>query len=138
MEQAYNIEQTIIEESQIKETQIKETQIKDSHNESCEEYLEEFVKLKFLLKEISKNLSELQKIKIIPKNFELQKLKQDLECSMNIGTPMSFNSTSDYLSKQVEGYLKKHCNHNYIEDIYDLGEDGFKKICYCNKCYDGY
>jgi hypothetical protein len=128
MDQSYNIEQTIIEESQIKV----------SHNESSEEYLEEVVKLKFLLKEISKNLSELQKIKIMPKNFELQKLKQDLESSMNIDTPSTFDSTSNYLSKQVEGYLKKHCNHNYIEDIYDVGEDGFKKICYCNKCYDGY
>lgn len=128
MEQSYNIEQTIIEESQIKV----------SHNESSEEYLEEVVKLKFLLKEISKNLSELQKIKIMPKNFELQKLKQDIESSMNIDTPSTFDSTSNYLSKQVEGYLKKHCNHNYIEDIYDVGEDGFKKICYCNKCYDGY
>jgi hypothetical protein len=122
------MEQTIIEESQIKV----------SHNEPLEENLEELVKLKFLLKEISKNLSELQKIKIMPKNFELQKLKQDLECSMNIDTPSTFNSTSNYLSKQVEGYLKKHCNHNYIEDIYDVGEDGFKKVCYCNKCYDGY
>lgn len=128
MDQSYNIEQTIIEESQIKV----------SHNESSEEYLEEVVKLKFLLKEISKNLSELQKIKIMPKNFELQKLKQDLESSMNIDKPSTFDSTSNYLSKQVEGYLKKHCNHNYIEDIYDVGEDGFKKICYCNKCYDGY
>ena len=128
MEQAYNIEQTIIEESQIKV----------SHNEPLEENLEELVKLKFLLKEISKNLTELQKIKIMPKNFELQKLKQDLEGSMNIDTPSTFNSTSNYLSKQVEGYLKKHCNHNYIEDIYDVGEDGFKKVCYCNKCYDGY
>ena len=128
MDQSYNIEQTIIEESQIKV----------SHNESSEEYLEEVVKLKFLLKEISKNLSELQKIKIMPKNFELQKLKQDLESSMNIDKPSTFDSTSNYLSKQVEGYLKKHCNHNYIEDIYDIGEDGFKKICYCNKCYDGY
>ena len=128
MDQSYNIEQTIIEESQIKV----------SHNESSEEYLEEVVKLKFLLKEISKNLSELQKIKIMPKNFELQKLKQDLESSMNIDTPSTFDSTSNYLSKQVEGYLKKHCNHNYIEDIYDVGEDGFKKVCYCNKCFDGY
>ncbi|MHC5182538.1 MAG: hypothetical protein ACYSOW_11845 [Planctomycetota bacterium] len=109
-----------------------------SYNEPLEENLEELVKLKFLLKGISKNLSELQKIKIMPKNFELQKLKQDLECSMNIDTPSTFNSTSNYLSKQVEGYLKKHCNHNYIEDIYDVGEDGFKKVCYCNKCYDGY
>jgi hypothetical protein len=122
------MEQTIIEESQIKV----------SHNEPLEENLEELVKLKFLLKEISKNLSELQKIKIMPKNFELQKLKQDLEVSMNIDTPSRFNSTSNYLSKQVECYLKKHCNHNYIEDIYDVGEDGFKKVCYCNKCYDGY
>jgi len=128
MEQLYIIEQTIIEESQIKV----------SDNEPLEENLEELVKLKFLLKEISKNLSELQKIKIMPKNFELQKLKQDLESSMNIDTPSTFNSTSNYLSKQVEGYLKKHCNHNYIEDIYDVGEDGFKKVCYCNKCYDGY
>lgn len=109
-----------------------------SYNEPLEENLEELVKLKFLLKEISKNLSELQKIKIMPKNLELQKLKQDLEGSMNIDTPSTFNSTSNYLSKQVEGYLKKHCNHNYIEDIYDVGEDGFKKVCYCNKCYDGY
>jgi hypothetical protein len=109
-----------------------------SYNEPLEENLEELVKLKFLLKGISKNLSELQKIKIMPKNFELQKLKQNLECSMNIDTPSTFNSTSNYLSKQVEGYLKKHCNHNYIEDIYDVGEDGFKKVCYCNKCYDGY
>ena len=128
MDQKYSIEQTIIEESQIK----------DSHNKSSEEYLEEIVKLKFLLREVSNNLSELQKIKIMPKNFELQKLKQDLEGSMNIDTPSTFNSTSNYLSKQVEGYLKKHCNHNYIEDIYDIGEDGFKKVCYCNKCFDGY
>ena len=109
-----------------------------SYNECFEEDLEELVKLKFLLKEISKNLSELQKIKIMPKNLELQKLKQDLEDSMNIDTPLTFNSTSNYLSKQVEGYLKKYCNHNYIQDIYDIGEDGFKKVCYCNKCYDGY
>lgn len=128
MDQKYSIEQTIIEESQIK----------DSHNKSSEEYLEEIVKLKFLLREVSNNLSELQKIKIMPKNFELQKLKQDLESSLNIDSPSTFNSTSNYLSKQVEGYLKKHCNHNYIEDIYDIGEDGFKKVCYCNKCYDGY
>ena len=128
MDQKYSIEQTIIEESQIK----------DSHNKSSEEYLEEIVKLKFLLREVSNNLSELQKIKIMPKNFELQKLKQDLESSLNIDSPSTFNSTSNYLSKQVEGYLKKHCNHNYIEDIYDVGEDGFKKVCYCNKCYDGY
>ena len=40
-----------------------------SYNEHLEEHLEELVKLKFLLKEISKNLSELQKIKIIPKNL---------------------------------------------------------------------
>ena len=103
-----------------------------------EENLEELVKLKFLLKEISDNLSELQKIKIMPKNFELQKLKQDLDSSMNIDTPSTFNSTSNYLSKQVEGYLKKHCKHNYIEDIYDNGEDNFTKIRYCNKCFDGY
>lgn len=109
-----------------------------SYNETIEENLEELVKLKFLLKEISKNLLELQKIKIMPKNFELQKLKQDLESSMNIDTPSTFNSTSNYLSKQVEHYLKKHCKHNYIEDIYDVGEDGFKKVCYCNKCFDGY
>ncbi len=128
MDQKYSIEQTIIEESQIK----------DSHNKSSEEYLEEIVKLKFLLREVSNNLSELQKIKIMPKNFELQKLKQDLESSLNIDSPSTFNSTSNYLSKQVEGYLKKHCNHNYIEDIYDIGEDGFKKVCYCNKCFDGY
>lgn len=128
MDQKYSIEQTIIEESQIK----------DSHNKSSEEYLEEIVKLKFLLREVSNNLSELQKIKIMPKNFELQKLKQDLESSLNIDSPSTFNSTSNYLSKQVEGYLKKHCNHNYIEDIYDVGEDGFKKVCYCNKCFDGY
>ena len=128
MDQKYSIEQTIIEESQIK----------DSHNKSSEEYLEEIVKLKFLLREVSNNLSELQKIKIMPKNFELQKLKQDLESSLNIDSPSTFNSTSNYLSKQVEGYLKKHCNHNYIEDIYDVGEDGFKIVCYCNKCYDGY
>ncbi len=128
MDQKYSIEQTIIEESQIK----------DSHNKSSEEYLEEIVKLKFLLREVSNNLSELQKIKIMPKNFELQKLKQDLESSLNIDSPSTFNSTSNYLSKQVEGYLKKHCNHNFIEDIYDIGEDGFKKVCYCNKCFDGY
>ena len=128
MDQKYSIEQTIIEESQIK----------DSHNKYSEEYLEEIVKLKFLLREVSNNLSELQKIKIMPKNLELQKLKQDLESSMNIDTPSTFNSTSNYLSKLVEGYLKKHCNHNYIEDIYDVGEDGFKIVCYCNKCYDGY
>ena len=128
MDQKYSIEQTIIEESQIK----------DSHNKYSEEYLEEIVKLKFLLREVSNNLSELQKIKIMPKNLELQKLKQDLESSMNIDTPSTFNSTSNYLSKLVEGYLKKHCNHNYIEDIYDVGEDGFKKVCYCNKCFDGY
>jgi len=128
MDQKYSIEQTIIEESQIK----------DSHNKYSEEYLEEIVKLKFLLREVSNNLSELQKIKIMPKNFELQKLKQDLESSLNIDSPSTFNSTSNYLSKQVEGYLKKHCNHNYIEDIYDVGEDGFKKVCYCNKCFDGY
>ena len=128
MDQKYSIEQTIIEESQIK----------DSHNKSSEEYLEEIVKLKFLLREVSNNLSELQKIKIMPKNFELQKLKQDLDSSLNIDSPSTFNSTSNYLSKQVEGYLKKHCNHNYIEDIYDVGEDGFKKVCYCNKCFDGY
>lgn len=128
MDQKYSIEQTIIEESQIK----------DSHNKYSEEYLEEIVKLKFLLREVSNNLSELQKIKIVPKNFELQKLKQDLESSLNIDSPSTFNSTSNYLSKQVEGYLKKHCNHNYIEDIYDVGEDGFKKVCYCNKCFDGY
>ena len=128
MDQKYSIEQTIIEESQIK----------DSHNKSSEEYLEEIVKLKFLLREVSNNLSELQKIKIMPKNFELQKLKQDLESSLNIDSPSTFNSTSNYLSKQVEGYLKKQCNHNYIEDIYDVGEDGFKKVCYCNKCFDGY
>ena len=128
MDQKYSIEQTIIEESQIK----------DSHNKSSEEYLEEIVKLKFLLREVSNNLSELQKIKIMPKNFELQKLKQDLESSLNIDSPSTFNSTSNYLSKQVEDYLKKHCNHNYIEDVYDVGEDGFKKVCYCNKCFDGY
>jgi hypothetical protein len=128
MDQKYSIEQTIIEESQIK----------DSHNKYSEEYLEEIVKLKFLLREVSNNLSELQKIKIMPKNFELQKLKQDLESSLKIDSPSTFNSTSNYLSKQVEGYLKKHCNHNYIEDIYDVGEDGFKKVCYCNKCFDGY
>ena len=128
MDQKYSIEQTIIEESQIK----------DSHNKYSEEYLEEIVKLKFLLREVSNNLSELQKIKIMPKNFELQKLKQDLESSLNIDSPSTFNSTSNYLSKQVEGYLKKHCNHNYIEDIYDVGENGFKKVCYCNKCFDGY
>ena len=128
MDQKYSIEQTIIEESQIK----------DSHNKSSEEYLEEIVKLKFLLREVSNNLSELQKIKIMPKNLELQKLKQDIESSLNIDSPSTFNSTSNYLSKQVEGYLKKHCNHNYIEDIYDVGEDGFKKVCYCNKCFDGY
>ena len=90
------------------------------------------------LLEANDNLSELQKIKIMPKNFELQKLKQDLESSLNIDSPSTFNSTSNYLSKQVERYLKKHCNHNYIEDIYDIGEGGFKKVCYCNKCYDGY
>ena len=56
----------------------------------------------------------------------------------SIYTHSTINSTSNYLSKQVEGYLKKHCNHKYIEDIYDIGEDGFKKICYCNKCFDGY
>ena len=128
MDQKYSIEQTIIEESQIK----------DSHNKYSEEYLEEIVKLKFLLREVSNNLSELQKIKIMPKNFELQKLKQDLDSSLNIDSPSTFNSTSNYLSKQVEGYLKKHCNHNYIEDNYDVGEDGFKKVCYCNKCFDGY
>ena len=128
MDQKYSIEQTIIEESQIK----------DSHNKYSEEYLEEIVKLKFLLREVSNNLSELQKIKIMPKNFELQKLKQDLESSLNIDSPSTFNSTSNYLSKQVEGYLKKHCNHNYIEDIYDVGENSFKKVCYCNKCFDGY
>lgn len=116
----------------------KQECVEYSYNEPVEENLEELVKLKFLLKEISKNLSELQKIKIMPKNLELQKLKQDLEDSMNIDTPSTFNSTSNYLSKQVGSYLKKHCNHNYIEDIYDIGEDGFKKICYCNKCYDGY
>lgn len=116
----------------------KQDCVECSYNEPVEENLEELVKLKFLLKEISKNLSELQKIKIMPKNFELQKLKQDLEGSMNIDTPSTFNSTSNYLSKKVEGYLKKHCNHNYIEDIYDIGEDGFKKVCYCNKCFDGY
>jgi len=116
----------------------KQDCVECSYNEPVEENLEELVKLKFLLKEISKNLSELQKIKIMPKNFELQKLKQDLEDSMNIDTPSTFNSTSNYLSKQVEGYLKKHCNHIYIEDIYDIGEDGFKKVCYCNKCFDGY
>ena len=128
MDQKYSIEQTIIEESQIK----------DSHNKYSEEYLEEIVKLKFLLREVSNNLSELQKIKIMPKNLELQKLKQDLESSMNIDTPSTFNSTSNYLSKQVESYIKNHCKHNYIEDIYDVGEDGFKKVCYCNKCFDGY
>ena len=103
-----------------------------------EENLEELVKLKFLLKEVTKNLSELNSIKISPKNLELQKLKQDIESSMNIDTPSTFNSTSNYLSKQVEAYLKKHCKHNYIEDIYDVGECGSKKICYCNKCFDGY
>ena len=109
-----------------------------SYDESPEEHLEELVKLKFLLKEVSKNLSDLQKINIVPKNLELQKIKQDLEGSMNIDTPSSFNSTSNYLSKQVEGYLKKHCKHNYIEDIYDVGESGSKIICYCSKCFDGY
>ena len=109
-----------------------------SYNEPLEENLEELVKLKFLLKEISKNLSELNSIKISPKNLVLQKLKQDIESSMNIDTPSTFNSTSNYLSKQVEAYLKKHCKHNYIEDIYDVGECGYKKICYCNKCFDGY
>ena len=116
----------------------KQDCVECSYNEPLEENLEELVKLKFLLKEISKNLSELQKIKIMPKNLELQKLKQALEGSMNIDTPSTFNSTSNYLSKQVEGYLKKHCNHIYIEDIYDIGEDGFKKVCYCNKCFHGY
>jgi hypothetical protein len=106
--------------------------------EPLEENLEELVKLKYLLKEVSKNFSELQKIKIMPKNFELQKLKKDFESSMNIDTPSTFNSISNYLSKQVECYLKKHCDHNYIEDYYDVGEDGFKIVCYCNKCYDGY
>lgn len=109
-----------------------------SYNETVEENLEELVKLKFLLKEVSKNLSDLQKINVVPKNLELQKIKQDLEGSMNIDTPSSFKSTSNYLSKQVEGYLKKHCNHNYIEDIYDVGESGSKIICYCSKCFDGY
>ena len=109
-----------------------------SYNEPLEENLEELVKLKFLLKEISKNLSELQKIKIMPKNLELQKLKQDIESSLNIDSPSTFNSTSNYLSKQVEAYLKKYCKHNYIEDIYDVGEDGLKKVSCCNKCFDGY
>ena len=103
-----------------------------------EEYLQDVIKLKYLLKEVTKNLSELNSIKIFPKNFELQKLKQDLETSMNIDTPSTFTATSNYLLCQVEAYLKKHCKHNYIEDIYDIGEDNFKKIRYCNKCFDGY
>lgn len=103
-----------------------------------EEYLEDIIRIKFLLKEVTKNLAELNSIKISPKNLELQKLKQDLETSMHIDTPSTFKSTSNYLSKQIDDYLKKHCKHNYIEDIYDIGEDNFKKIRYCNKCFDGY
>ena len=116
----------------------QEINMPNLYKESSEQHLEELVKLKFLLKQISKNLSELQKIKIVPKNFELQKLKQDLEESMNIDKPSTFNCTSNYLSDQVNEYLKKHCNHEYMEEIYDVGEYGCKKICYCIKCYDGY
>lgn len=106
--------------------------------ESCEECFGEVVKMKFLLKEFSKNLSELHNINIITNNNELQKLKKDLDYLLNDYSVFKQNNTSKYLLKQTEDYLKKHCKHHYIEDIYDVGEDGFKKICYCNKCYDGY
>ena len=106
--------------------------------EKCEECFGEVVKMKFLLKEVSKNLSELHKLNIIANNNELQKLKKDLNYLLNEPSLLKPNSTSNYLLKQTEDYLKKNCKHNYIEDIYDIGEDSFKKICYCNKCYDGY
>lgn len=103
-----------------------------------EENLDEIVKLKFLLKEISTNIKELNEIKITPKNLDLQKIKQDLETAKQIDTPATFGSTSKYILTQVENYLKKNCNHNYIEDFYDFGEDNCKKIIYCNKCYYNY
>ena len=112
---------------------INETTLNDSSYD-----LENIIKLKFLLKEASKNLSELQKINISPNNLELQKLKENLKISMNIEKPSTFSLTCNYLLLEVEKYLKKNCKHNYIEDTYDIGEDGFKKLCYCNKCFHGY
>lgn len=106
--------------------------------EAQEENLEEIINLKFLLMEISKNIKNLNEIKITPKNLDLQKIKQDLEAAKQIDTPATFGSTSKYLLSQVENYLKKNCNHNYIEDYYDIGEDSCKKFKYCNKCYHGY
>lgn len=100
--------------------------------------LEEIIQLKLILQELSKNLSQLNGIKIVPKNLELQKIKQDLDTSKSIDSPITFAATSKYILSQVNTYLEKNCNHIYYEDIYDINEDGFKKIKYCKKCYHGF
>ena len=113
-------------------------------NEVCqdidnnEDHLEEIIQLKLILNELSKNLNQLNRIKIVPKNLELQKIKQDLDTSRSIDSPITFAATSKYILSQVNTYLEKNCNHIYYEDIYDINENDFKKIKYCKKCYHGY
>lgn len=104
---------------------------------SEQDNIDNIVKLKFLLRSLKANLSEINNITITATNSELQRIKKDIDTSL-ITKDNNINSVSEYISGQIEKYLENNCHHEYIEDIYDIGEDDFKKVRYCCKCYHGY
>ena len=68
-------------------------------------------------------------------NLNLDLFKLNLNCEEEKNILLEYeNKNFNKVIEQCNNYLKKNCDHCWIEDLIDIGIDDYKYVTYCQYC----